>query len=57
VRGAVVSGDGGHARRGWLRSPSTTNSSYPVASAASFDLAASGSSPSDELSDPCLCYQ
>ena len=51
ARGAVVSGDGGHARRGWLWRPSTTNSSDPVASAASFDLAASGSSFGDELSD------
>jgi hypothetical protein len=57
ARGAVVSGDGGHARRGWLRRPSTTNSSDPVVSAASFDLAASGSSFGVELSDTCLCHR
>jgi hypothetical protein len=31
ARGAVVSSDGGHVRRGWLSRPSTTNSSDPVA--------------------------
>jgi hypothetical protein len=44
ARSAVVSGDGGHARRGWLWRSSTANSSDPVASTASFDLVASGSS-------------
>jgi hypothetical protein len=57
ARGVVVSGDGGHARHGWLWHPSTTNSSDPVASTASFDLAASGSSFGDELYDPCLCHR
>jgi hypothetical protein len=57
ARGAVVSGDVSHARRGRLCRPSTTNSSDPVAWAASFDLAASGSSSGDELSDPCLCHR
>jgi hypothetical protein len=56
ARGAVVSGDGGHTRRGWPWRPSTTNSSDPTASATSFDLAASESSSGDELSDPCLCH-
>jgi hypothetical protein len=57
ARGAVVSGDGGHARRGWLWRPSTTNSSDLVALASSFDIAASGSSSSNELSDLCLCHR
>jgi hypothetical protein len=57
VAGAVVSGDGGHMRYGWLLRPSTIKSSDLVASAASFDLAASGSSSGEELSDPCLCHR
>jgi hypothetical protein len=57
ARGMVVSSDGDHTRHGWLWRSSTTNSSDPVASAASFDLAASRSSSGDELSDPCLCHR
>jgi hypothetical protein len=53
----VISGDGWHAMHGWLWCPSTTNSSDPAASTASFDLAASGSSSGNELSDPCLCHR
>jgi hypothetical protein len=60
---------GGRARRGrlwrwppreaWVAvwRPSTTNSSDPVASTMSFDLAASRSSSGDELSDLCLCHR
>jgi hypothetical protein len=48
AQGAIVSSDGGHTRRGWLWRPSMTNSS---------DLAASGLSSGDELSDPCLCHR
>jgi hypothetical protein len=55
ARGAIVSGDGGHTKCGWLWCPSTTNSSDLVASAVSFDLVASGSSSGDGLSNPCLC--
>jgi hypothetical protein len=57
ARGAVVSGDGGHTRRGLLWRPLMINSSDLVASAASFDLAASKSSSGDELSGPCLCHR
>jgi hypothetical protein len=57
ARGAVVSGDGGHARHGWLWHPSVTNSSDSVASTTTFDLATSGLSSFDELFDPCLWHR
>jgi hypothetical protein len=36
ARGAVVSRDGNHVRRGWLRCPSMINPSDPMASATSY---------------------
>jgi hypothetical protein len=45
-------------REAWVALASIDDQSYDrVTSAASFDLAASGSSSSDELSDPCLCHR
>jgi hypothetical protein len=40
-----------------LGHPTTTTTFDPIASKASFDLAASGSSSGDELSDPCLYHR
>jgi hypothetical protein len=57
TRGAIIYSDDSHVRRGWLWHDSMTNSSNQVASAASFDLVASGSSSVDKLSDPCLCHR
>jgi hypothetical protein len=57
ARGAIIYSDDSHVRRGWLWHDSMTNSSDQVASVASFDLVASGSSSVDKLSDPCLCHR
>lgn len=57
ARGAIIYSDDSHVRRGWLWHDSMTNSSDQVASVASFDIVASGSSSVDKLSHPCLCHR
>jgi hypothetical protein len=54
VRGGIQRQQSLSMRRIGGRPPPTTTFD-PMASEASFDLAASGSSSDDELSDPCLC--
>jgi hypothetical protein len=50
------SGDG-YGDRLWWHLKTTISTFNLMASEASFDLAASGSSSSDKLFDPCLCHR